>query len=120
MTGAIWIVQLVHYPSMRFISEERFVDFHHFHTTWISPVVAPMMLLQLGSSFFLAERKFLYIGLSLLVFLVTFAISVPLHNQLSHGYKLETIDRLVETNWYRTVLWSAHSVLLAWELWTKN
>ncbi|MBU3984539.1 MAG: hypothetical protein KJ985_13980, partial [Proteobacteria bacterium] len=42
-----------------------------------------------------------------LIWLATFSLSVPCHRQLqNHGKVLSTINRLVVTNWIRTLLWS--------------
>ena len=38
---------------------------------------------------------------------VTVGVSVPCHRRLSAGYDDAVLDRLVHTNWYRTVAWSA-------------
>ncbi len=46
-------------------------------------------------------------GLSVLIWLATFILSVPCHRQLQKsGKDLSTINRLVATNWIRTILWS--------------
>jgi hypothetical protein len=37
---------------------------------------------------------------------VTIFISVPLHRRLTGGYEERTVNRLVATNWLRTVGWS--------------
>ena len=47
MTGLIFYVQIVHYPSFSFVSEKRFRDFHHFHVRRTSYVVMPVMLAEL-------------------------------------------------------------------------
>lgn len=108
MTGIIWLIQLVHYPSFKFVDLSRWKDFHRFHSFWITPLVAPLMLIQLGSSFFLSHGVFLAAGLSISVFAVTFLISVPLHNKLAESYNFQTINLLIKTNWIRTALWSVH------------
>jgi hypothetical protein len=38
---------------------------------------------------------------------VTVGISVPCHRRLSAAYDGAVLDRLVHTNWYRTVAWTA-------------
>lgn len=113
LTGLIWIIQLVHYPSFHFVEKSRWAEFHQFHTFWITPVVAPMMLLQLGSSFFWAgPEKWIFVGLSLFVFAVTFIVSVPLHQRLEKSYDENALKKLIQTNWIRTLAWSAHALLL--------
>jgi hypothetical protein len=44
---------------------------------------------------------------------VTVGVSVPCHRRLSAGYDDAVLDRLVRTNWYRTVAWSAGGVVAA-------
>lgn len=113
MTGVIWIIQLVHYPSFHFVEKSSWSAFHQFHTFWITPVVAPMMLLQLVSSFFLeGASRWIFVGLSLTVFAVTFMVSVPLHQKLEKAYDENTVVKLIQTNWIRTLAWSAHSLVL--------
>ena len=34
--GLIWTIQLVHYPSMKYIPEDRFTEYHNFHSIRIS------------------------------------------------------------------------------------
>ena len=46
------------------------------------------------------------------IWLVTFFISVPQHNILSHGYNQIALDTLIRTNWIRTILWSLRLILL--------
>lgn len=41
-----------------------------------------------------------------LIWLSTFLIQVPIHQQLAKGKDLGLIDRLVRTNWIRTILWT--------------
>ncbi len=111
MTGVIWLVQLVHYPSFLFVEKSRWSEFHKAHTFWITPVVAPLMLVQLGSSFFFeGAERFLFVGLSLAVFALTFLISVPLHQKLEKSFDEDILKKLIRTNWMRTLLWSLHSL----------
>lgn len=116
MTGVIWIIQLVHYPSFHFVEKSRWSAFHQAHAFWITPVVAPLMLLQLGSSIFLQEsNQWIFLGLSILVFGLTFFISVPLHQKLEKSYDEKTVRKLIQTNWLRTLAWSTHALLLVFK-----
>ena len=123
MTGLIWVIQIVHYPSFRFVSPERFGDFHAFHTRAISLIVIPVMLLELSSATLsllgqfgsgVAPRPLELAAFTalLLVWLSTFALQVPLHGRLAAGPDPALIERLVGTNWIRTVLWSLRALLL--------
>jgi hypothetical protein len=113
LTGLIWIVQLVHYPAFVYISSERFLEFHKLHSTNITFVVMPAMLLELALSIYVLydsqENISLYWALFLLlvgIWASTFFLQVPLHNRLALGKDEEIISKLVSTNWIRTFLWS--------------
>ena len=116
MTGAIWIIQIVHYPTFLFVKEPAFAQFHHFHSSQITWIVAPMMVLELLTGLMLA---YLFQGiwifqffLILLLWIVTFFISVPLHNNLGQVRDEPKIKRLVFTNWLRTFLWTLRTLIL--------
>lgn len=44
----------------------------------------------------------------------TFFLSVPLHAVLGKGKDAAVIRRLVNTNWPRTVLWTAKAAWVTW------
>lgn len=122
LVSLIWIVQLVHYPSFHFIAEIDFSGFHVHHTQSITWVVMPLMLAELGLGFFLAAQNnwawsylfpFLIV---ILLWLSTFLVQVPLHNALGAGKDTAVIDRLVQTNWWRTILWTMKGLWLGWVL----
>ena len=110
MTSAIWLVQLLIYPNMLHVPPDRFQAFHRSHSTNITYVVGPLMLLQLGCSFLLLAKDPIHLVFSLSVFCWTFFVSVPCHNRLSMGYNELVIRKLVNTNWVRVGLWSLHLV----------
>lgn len=118
MTGLIWLIQLVHYPSFQFVNKQNFLEFHSFHSTRITWIVGPMMLLELITAAYLlmtAEAKgilILNLVLLIMIWLSTAFLSVPLHNQLASGFNSEIIQKLVVTNWPRTVLWTLRFGLL--------
>ena len=119
--GLIWTIQLVHYPSMRFIPKERFVEYHNFHSVRISFLAIPLMVTELGTSLILfyqnynnAVQTIFLINLVIvaLIWLSTFLIQVPLHNALSKEKQSEKLSKLICTNWIRTILWTARSILM--------
>ena len=77
-----------------------------------SLIVVPMILIEVATSFYLFIKNdfALLESLSILsliaILLITFFISIPCHNRLCIGKDLETIDRLIKSNWIRTLLWS--------------
>tara|TARA_R110002126_G_scaffold53886_2_gene145943 strand:+ start:4288 stop:4659 length:372 start_codon:yes stop_codon:yes gene_type:complete len=122
MTGLIWYVQLVHYPSFHFIDKDAFSEFHAHHSLKTGIIVMPVMSLELATSgalawsdgwFSLNAFGFYFV---ILIWLSTLFFSVPKHNALAHGKVDSLIDGLVHTNWIRTVLWSIKSGLSFWVL----
>lgn len=121
LTGLIWTIQIVHYPSFSRVGESAFVQFHQFHTTAISFIVVPLMLVELISSIGLAtinpEYRFLIVAAFVLViWLSTFLLSVPAHNELSGGFVDSAYSKLVLTNWIRTLLWTLKSGFMTYLL----
>ena len=123
MTGLIWLIQVVQYPLFLSVGPREFPEFHRLHSQWITPVVGPVMALELVSAMGLVasqagpdsisvlERWFL-LALTLVVFGVTAFVSVPLHNRLSSlGPNPEVIRALIRTNWVRTWVWTLHAAL---------
>ena len=120
MTGIIWMVQLVHYPAFKYVEKERAIDFHRFHTDMISLLVAPLMVIELATAF-LMFRGFGAFGwsifvLTILIWLSTFTLQVPLHRNLGKNWDLTTIQRLISTNWLRTGLWTIKTVMVSYWL----
>lgn len=117
--GLIWMVQLVHYPSFRYIDETQFLEFHQHHTQTISIIVIPLMLLELGLCIwqvYQSNYDWFWLFILILVILIwasTFFLQVPLHNQLIQGKDLPTIQSLISSNWIRTVLWTVKAGVIS-------
>jgi len=116
----IWLVQLVHYPTFRYIDADQFQDFHQHHTHSITLIVMPLMLIELGLAIYLmwqsnfGKIEIIAFALVVGVWLSTFLIQIPLHHALSDGKNLTIIDKLVASNWWRTFLWTVKALLLSW------
>jgi len=125
MTGLIWLIQLVNYPLMSFVPDDKFVDYEAAHCRNITPLVLPLMTCELLTSGWLcfvpitAVRAELISGgvLTVLLWVSTFLIQVPLHTRLATRFIRKDWRRLVNSNWIRTWLWSARSILMAWVVW---
>lgn len=123
LTGLIWTIQWVHYPSFRWVPDSDFIAFEKFHAQRISAVVLPLMLIELGAAFvflngsFPAWLKGFNLLSIVLIWLSTFFISVPCHQRLTQGKCDRQIQRLVATNWYRTGLWTSRSMILLGYFW---
>ncbi len=124
LTGLVWFVQVVHYPLMGKVGEAFFQAYEQAHTRLTTYVVAPPMLLELGTGvvlYYLSGASLLHLlNLILLtaVWLSTFLIQVPLHNRLSEGFDAAAHRRLVRTNWIRTAAWTLRAVLVIF-LWSR-
>jgi hypothetical protein len=116
MCGVIWIIQLIHYPSFAYISQNQFEQFHTQHTTAMGLLVGPIMIVELIAGLWLMltetnKYTVIHLLLVLTLWLLTFLVSVPLHNKLATGYNLSAIENLIKTNWPRTLLWTAKAGL---------
>ena len=127
MTGLIWQIQVNHYPSFSYVESSQFSQFQHFHMRSITYVVMPVMLMEVFFgvliTFHLAEKfkayqhyLFLNLALLILIWLSTWFFSVPAHNKLINRKDQKIIDRLVQTNWPRTILWTVRSFILLYLL----
>lgn len=113
LTGLIWLIQLVHYPSFKYVSKSNFAEFAKFHADRISFIVVPLMIVDLGTALFLVGKYgVLNALLVILIWLSTAIWSVPCHARLQkHGKDEKCIQRLVLSNWPRTILWSVRSIM---------
>lgn len=123
MFGLIWFVQVVHYPLFEWMDDPAFAAEHATRTTY---VVAPLMLLELGSSlallrtawrpvFIASGEAWTGAALVAVIWLSTALLQVPLHNQLQARHSVEDAKQLVMTNWVRTLAWTLRAALvLVW------
>jgi len=122
MTGVIWVIQVVHYPLFARVGNEGYAAYQAEHEQRITWIVGPVMLVELATAIYLVgagaagfSRPALLVNLALLalIWLSTFFLQVPQHQRLEQGFDPRAIQLLVQTNWIRTILWSARSILLA-------
>ncbi|TDJ09430.1 MAG: hypothetical protein E2O68_00385 [Deltaproteobacteria bacterium] len=120
MTGLIWIIQVIHYPSFKFLDRDRFSEFEKFHIKRLSSLVAPVMLVELGSGvalfYFWKEAYFwpmlFNIILLVIIWLVTLFLTRPYHVKLLRRFDLNLLHKLIRINWARTILWSIRCIIL--------
>lgn len=118
MVGLIWFVQIVHYPMMRRFPENGFAAIAREHCERTGSVVLPLMTLELASGVMLwivglREPLFaLSLGLLALIWLSTATLQAPLHRRLIQGKDPLVLNRLIATNWIRTVAWTLRAVCL--------
>lgn len=122
LTGVIWTIQIVHYPSFHYIDKLSFTNFHNFHERRISIIVMPLMLIELITSIALYIHNMwsIIFALNLLIVVLiwcsTFFVQVPIHSILSEKKDKNLIEKLVNTNWIRTFLWSIRMLLIIDEI----
>lgn len=124
MTGAIWIVQAVHYPLFAAVGSDVFVRYEAAHQRRITWFVAPVMTIELATGIalvagwrpeaFPAWAAVAGLALIGMIWIMTAAVQVPLHTRLAKGFDAGIHGSLVGTNWWRTAAWTARSLLLLW------
>jgi len=128
MTGLIWFVQIVHYPLFatvhRHAPQAGFREYEASHANRTGFVVFPPMVVELAAAlatlfpslrpgYVSAGAAMASATLVVLIWGSTGLIQVPLHNRLGSNPAAETISRLVLSNWLRTALWTARTILLS-------
>ncbi len=120
MFGVIWIMQIVHYPLMRFVSGEQFARFETAHRVRISWVVGPLMLIEgvCVLAFLFAPPAglpwwlpWVGAGVEAVAIGTTAFVSAPLHERLNANFDQATLDRLIATNWIRTIAWTCRAAV---------
>lgn len=122
LVGLTWFVGMVHYPLFARVGREGYSAYQASHvarTTW---VVVPPMTVELGTALLLLAEPppgvptfELWLGMAAvaLVWLSTFALAVPAHGALAHGFAPKAHRRLLLGHGLRTVLWTARGLLVA-------
>lgn len=121
MIGIVWLVQTINYPLFLNVPDAFFKDYHAAHLRRSQWIIAPLMLVEMVSAAYLlfwpiAQVNFyLYIlnfALVLLVWLETFIMQVPAHRNLQEKHSVESIEKLINLNWIRTITWTLHGLVL--------
>lgn len=108
----LWIVQLIIYPSFKYIKDSQFNKWHLKYMRTVGILIGPIMLAQIILIVFFAFLNsntihLLRFILLLVSWALTLLVSVPLHRKLESGLSIESSkDSLIQTNWYRTITWS--------------
>lgn len=126
MFGIIWFVQIAHYPMFSEIVPSSFTRYEAAYTNRMGYIAGPLMLAELLSALLLLAPSLrlpaipawqAWLGLVLvgLLWASTVFLQIPLHNRLHRAYDLETIHRLVWSNWIRTIAWTFRAgLVLIW------
>jgi hypothetical protein len=124
MFGVILLVQFAHYPLFLLVGQKDFSLYASTHQFKVTFVVGPPMLLETAVAVWWLvhpgilsnEIVLLNAATVLLIMICTAVLSVPCHSKLNFGYDERVIQRLVRTNWPRTVLWTIRAGLAGWIL----
>ena len=125
LVGLIWMVQVVHYPLFDDVGEQGYVSYQKRHQNNITWIVGPMMLIELVTAIALiwypiagVDKSLVYTGISLvvLIWLSTAFLQVPCHEKLVKGFDLAAYKWLVNSNWIRTLAWTARGGIVTWML----
>lgn len=113
----IWLVQLIIYPSFRYLDRTQLEFWHKRYVARITSVVGPLMVAQalVVSMQLYAEMHWLHAFSLVLVglcWICSFGLSIPCHRKIERGQgTAEVLEHLVRTSWPRTILWTAVFVL---------
>ena len=109
----IWMVQLLIYPSFKYLNKEALFNWHNRYTMRIAFVVIPLMFSQLALTLFSCYKNTtllscLHLILVLLAWVTTVGIFVPIHKKLSNNNSNpQLLEKLVNYNWLRVIIWNA-------------
>lgn len=123
MCGLCWFVQIVHYPLFKGLPLQDFPAYQkkNFVTGFVT---VPVMLIELFSGLWILSSDYgnLFLINMILLGLIwgsTFLFQVPIHLQLTTNPSQKLFNKLIYTNWIRTISWSVRSVLLGYLLLQK-
>ena len=108
----LWLVQLVIYPSFLRVNSSDLLAWHKAYTFRVSFVILPLMFGQLVLAILSVTEgpsilEWLAFVFVLVCWTLTFFVSVPLHRKIEQNdITRETRQKLIMTNWPRTILWS--------------
>jgi hypothetical protein len=119
LCGLIWFVQLVHYPLFGGVPADAFPAYEAAHVERTGWVVAPLMIAELITGLLLFNTMRIALALIVAIWVSTFFVQVPLHNQLAAAFDAGVHRNLTTTNWLRTIAWTARAVLVSRALYAK-
>ena len=112
MCVVLWLVQLVIYPSFLRVEPSELIAWHKAYTFRVSFIILPLMFGQLVFTILSVLEgpsilEWVAFAFVLVCWILTFFVSVPLHRKIEQNDTTkETRQKLIATNWPRTILWS--------------
>lgn len=120
MCGLCWFVQIVHYPLFKLVSPNDFPEYQkgNFVTGFVT---VPIMTIELFSGLWILYSNYSSLLLVNMILLAciwgsTFLFQVPAHLALVNDPSEKLFNKLIRTNWIRTICWSARTLLLGYLL----
>jgi len=115
----IWMVQLLIYPSFKWMSTDTFKSWHRNYMQRITYIVAPLMIAQTGLCIYffyyypaMVMPNITYSTLVASTWISTFIVFIPLHGKLDRELNKVTLcDSLTRKNWIRVALWTGVLIL---------
>lgn len=107
----LWIVQMIIYPSFRYIKRSDFQNWHSRYMKTIGLLMGPIMTIQIVLISYAAYNELdrlnlLRLLLLIMCWLLTLVFSIPMHRNLEQAVSIEeSIEQLIRSNWFRTLLW---------------
>ena len=117
LVGVILMTQILSYPLLLKLTKSNFYVYYNSYTKRISFIVIPLMIFEVLLSFSLdfTFNNFYLLASNISLLIVwgsTFFIQVPIHNKLSFNYSRVLINKLIFTNWIRTIAWTSKLIIL--------
>ncbi len=120
MTGLVVLVQFCQYPLFRWVDSNQFISYHQKYVNRTTlPIAVPMiaeMLVTMNALMNQAPGALIHFSSLALIWIVTFAWSVPCHNKLQKGFDERVLRSLLRSNALRILLWSLKTVSLIYLL----
>lgn len=122
LTGVIWILQVLYFPSMKGWQKESFVEFESLGLLHTGFVLMPLMFAEgiTGSLLLLFRPASLpawlpWVGVGFIagIWLSSLLIQFPTQTMLGLGWDADNHAHLVQGNWFRTSLWTFRLILIA-------
>jgi len=128
LVGLIWTIQIVHYPLFARVGASNYAAYQTAHMSRITYVVAPVMFLELGAAIYfifadyeLINPNYFRFGLALvlIIWASTVFVQSPIHGKLANAFDADSVNKLLLTNWIRTISWTMRGALVLWMIWLK-
>ena len=110
LVGVILMTQIISYPLLLKLNKSNFYDYYNSYTKRISFIVIPLMTSEvlLSITLNIILNNFYLFASNILLLVIwgsTFFIQVPIHNKISSSHSYLLVNKLIFTNWIRTIAW---------------